>query len=322
MSYAPNYSPTVGFATEETNNVAGRATVRTTAIDNEFANVSSSINALNTNLKVLQRDDGKPKDLLIEPYALSEQTRALVVTGGNPRGDWVVTTDYAIGDVVQHSSIAYLCHTAHSSGGAFNASFWIAISGDGAAATHAIAAAASEAAAAASESAAEAAAAAALASQNAAASSQSAASTSATNAQNSATAAAASSASASGSASSASIDAASAAASWDSFDDRYLGSKASAPSVDNDGNALAEGALYWNSTVKSMWVWNGSSWVVAGGGGGATGSPGNPVFYENDQTVTGNYTITTNRNAVTAGPITINAGVSVVIPAGSTWHVL
>jgi hypothetical protein len=58
----------------------------------------------------------------------------------------------------------------------------------------------------------------------------------------------------------AAASAAAAAASYDSFDDRYLGSKASAPSVDNDGNALATGALYWNSTTSVMQVWSGSAW--------------------------------------------------------------
>jgi hypothetical protein len=58
----------------------------------------------------------------------------------------------------------------------------------------------------------------------------------------------------------ASAAAVSAAASYDSFDDRYLGAKASAPSVDNDGNALATGALYWNSTTSAMQVWSGSAW--------------------------------------------------------------
>jgi hypothetical protein len=43
-----------------------------------------------------------------------------------------------------------------------------------------------------------------------------------------------------------------AAASYDSFDDRYLGSKTSDPALDNDGNALLDGALYWNSTTKLM----------------------------------------------------------------------
>jgi hypothetical protein len=58
----------------------------------------------------------------------------------------------------------------------------------------------------------------------------------------------------------ASAAATSAAASYDSFDDRYLGAKSSAPSVDNDGNALVTGALYFNSVTSVMQVWSGSAW--------------------------------------------------------------
>ena len=54
-----------------------------------------------------------------------------------------------------------------------------------------------------------------------------------------------------------------AAASYDSFDDRYLGAKASDPTLDNDGNALLTGALYWNTTVSEMRVYSGSAWVTA-----------------------------------------------------------
>lgn len=198
---------------------------------------------------------------------------------------------------------------------------------------------------------------------------------------------------------------------YDSFDDRYLGAKASDPTLDNDGNALVGGALYFNSTAGQMRLWTGSAWVAAyvtgvasnvgftsyggvaaanvqtaiqelddekmpksGGtftgdvvlgtttalklpigttaerptgatglvrynstlatfegykngawgaiGGGATGGGSDDVFYENGQTVTTSYTITTNKNAVSAGPITINAGVTVTIPSGSTWSIV
>lgn len=68
---------------------------------------------------------------------------------------------------------------------------------------------------------------------------------------------------ASSSASAASSSAASAAASYDSFDDRYLGAKSSAPSVDNDGNSLLTGALYWNSTSSLLYIWTGSGWDQA-----------------------------------------------------------
>ena len=53
---------------------------------------------------------------------------------------------------------------------------------------------------------------------------------------------------------SAAASAASAAASFDQFDDRYLGQKASAPTLDNDGNALLVGALYFNTTDNATYV--------------------------------------------------------------------
>ena len=48
---------------------------------------------------------------------------------------------------------------------------------------------------------------------------------------------------------------------FDSFDDKYLGSKSSDPTTDNDGNPLLTGALYWNTTVGAVRVWNGSAWL-------------------------------------------------------------
>ena len=96
----------------------------------------------------------------------------------------------------------------------------------------------------------------------------------ATTASNSASAAATSAASASTSAASASTDAASAATSassaltsatsaattYDNFDDRYLGAKSTPPTLDNDGNALITGALYWNTPGATMFAWSGSAW--------------------------------------------------------------
>jgi hypothetical protein len=63
-----------------------------------------------------------------------------------------------------------------------------------------------------------------------------------------------------GSATAAAASAAAAAASYDDFDDRYLGAKSSAPTLDNDGNSLIEGALYWNSVSDTMFAWTGSAW--------------------------------------------------------------
>jgi hypothetical protein len=100
-----------------------------------------------------------------------------------------------------------------------------------------------------------------LGSATSAAASAAAAATSASNAATSESNASTSASNASSSASAASTSATNAAASYDSFDDRYLGSKSSAPSVDNDGNALLTGALYWNSTSNELYLWTGSAWT-------------------------------------------------------------
>jgi hypothetical protein len=110
-----------------------------------------------------------------------------------------------------------------------------------------------------------------------AASSASAASTSASNAATSETNAAASASTASTqasnaatsasnastSATSAANSAAAAASALDSFDDRYLGTKTSDPTLDNDGNALVAGALYFSTTENVMKVYDGASWITA-----------------------------------------------------------
>ena len=63
-----------------------------------------------------------------------------------------------------------------------------------------------------------------------------------------------------GSATAAAASASAAATTYDNFDDRYLGAKSTAPSVDNDGNALITGAIYWNSSSNQMYAWTGSAW--------------------------------------------------------------
>lgn len=96
-----------------------------------------------------------------------------------------------------------------------------------------------------------------------------AAATSASDASTSASDAATSASDAATSASTASTAATNAASSYDSFDDRYLGAKSSAPSVDNDGDALITGALYWNTTEGKMYVYDGSWTAITTGGAGS-----------------------------------------------------
>ena len=71
-------------------------------------------------------------------------------------------------------------------------------------------------------------------------------------------------AAAAASATAAAASATSAASSFDQFDDRYLGSKSSDPTVDNDGDALVTGALYYNTTAEQIKVYTGSVWKNAG----------------------------------------------------------
>jgi len=62
------------------------------------------------------------------------------------------------------------------------------------------------------------------------------------------------------SATAAAVSETNAAATLDEFDDIYLGSKAANPTVDNDGNALQTGALFFHTGTPEMRVWNGAAW--------------------------------------------------------------
>jgi multidrug efflux pump subunit AcrA (membrane-fusion protein) len=106
-------------------------------------------------------------------------------------------------------------------------------------------------------------AAAAATSETNAASSASSASSSASSATTSASNAATSASAADASAVSAAASAAAAASAYDNFDDRYLGAKSSDPALDNDGNALVTGALYYNTVDGVMKVYDGGVWIAA-----------------------------------------------------------
>lgn len=166
----------------------------------------------------------------------------------------------------------------------------------------------------------------------AAATSASNASTSASNASTSASNAASSASAADSSATSAAASAAAAAASYDSFDDRYLGAKSSAPSVDNDGNALVTGALYYNTTTGKMNVWDGGTWIEASAASQAilvvyqfTATGGQTTFTGTDNnSLTLGYTVgsalvTLNGVMLEVGSeVTASSGTSVVLASGAT----
>ena len=79
------------------------------------------------------------------------------------------------------------------------------------------------------------------------------------------------------------------------------------------------GTILFASDAKRLFVDNGISLSSIGG---ATGGDSDAIFYENGQTVTADYTITTNTNAMSTGTITINSGVSITVPSGSRWVIL
>ncbi len=165
-------------------------------------------------------------------------------------------------------------------------------------------------------------------SATAAAGSASAAATSATNASNSASAAATSE-------TNAATSAAAAAAALDNFDDRYLGVKTAAPTVDNDGNALVAGALYFNSGAvtaedKGMWVYDGGTWIAASAASQAimveyeyTATAGQTTFTgADDNALTLSYTagsiiVTLNGVVLDASDYTASNGNSVVLAVGA-----
>ena len=188
---------------------------------------------------------------------------AIADTLGTNRGNWASGTLYFVRDIIKDTTNNNIWQVIvqHTSSG----SLPIGTNADAAKFTLLVdAAAASTSAtnAATSASAASASASAASSSASAASSSASTASTQASNASTSATNAAIAQTAAE-SARDATL------AAYDSFDDRYLGAKTSDPSVDNDGNALVAGALYFDSVTAVMKLYTGSAWVAAYVSGGS-----------------------------------------------------
>ena len=175
-------------------------------------------------------------------------------------------------------------------------------------------------------------------SATASANSATASANSATASGNSATAAASSASTAttkrnesSASATAAANSAAAAATALDSFDDRYLGAKSSAPNQDNDGNALVQGALYFDTSANGMKVYDGSAWIAASSSGTASLLTYKYIATNNQTTFTGSdansvtltYTATNilvllNGITLDASDYTATNGSSIVLGAGAT----
>jgi hypothetical protein len=78
--------------------------------------------------------------------------------------------------------------------------------------------------------------------------------------------------------------------------------------------------IRFNSDLTQFEGYNGTAWGTIGGG--ATGGGTDQWALEHDNTITTSYTITSGRNVISAGPITINAGATVTVPTGSNWSIV
>jgi hypothetical protein len=90
--------------------------------------------------------------------------------------------------------------------------------------------------------------------------------------------------------------------------------------TDERPGSPVNGMIRYNTTLNQFEGYKASAWGAIGGG--ATGGSSDDIFYENGQTVTTNYTLSTGKNAMSAGPISINSGVTVTVPSGASWVVV
>ena len=88
--------------------------------------------------------------------------------------------------------------------------------------------------------------------------------------------------------------------------------------VQSEVNAVTtkQDTLVSGTHIKSV---NGAS--ILGSGNLIVGAQ-QDVFYENAQTLSSNYTISTNKSAMSAGPVTLDTSVTVTIPSGSRWVIV
>lgn len=108
--------------------------------------------------------------------------------------------------------------------------------------------------------------------------------------------AASSATAAASSATAAASSATAAAAALDNFDDTYLGAKSSDPTVDNDGDALTAGDLYFNTSSDELKYYTGSAWVAINSGITSLAADSSPQLGGNLDVVTHSIVSTSNRN--------------------------
>ena len=94
----------------------------------------------------------------------------------------------------------------------------------------------------------------------------------------------------------------------------------SGTTAQRDGSP-AVGMFRHNSTLNQFEGYNNGAWGAIGGGAGATGGGTDEVFFESDQAVTTNYTLSSGKHAHTVSP-TINSGGTITVPSGAILVIL
>lgn len=248
MPQPPAYTITKDFSDDEANSVSGRSTVLTASLDTELVNIKAFIDQMRTNIGLIQADDGTIKDDAVDLPTLADNVINYITTNGNgwygadtgavnamavtlsPAPTALTNGMFVVSDIKLTNTATAVTLNVNSLGAK-------TVVTDGAGTAPSIGALT-------------------IGTFYGFQYDSSAdkfqivfsgdSITHSTNAANSATAAATSEANA--------------ATSYDNFDDRYLGQKSADVSVNNDGDALVTGALYFNTSNNVMMVYSGSAW--------------------------------------------------------------
>lgn len=128
MAQPTPYSRLINFLTYEAAHTS--APYNAADHDAEFNAVETTLDEILVNLALIQRDDGYLRNGSVHAGAFSTAALALIAADWTPRGTWLTSTVYAVGDVVQNSTLSYVCATAHTSG-TFNTDYtagkWIVL---------------------------------------------------------------------------------------------------------------------------------------------------------------------------------------------------
>lgn len=99
---------------------------------------------------------------------------------------------------------------------------------------------------------------------------------------------------------------------YDEFDDRYLGAKASDPALDNDGNALVAGAMYFNTTLNQMKVYTGSAWsIIAGVAGIVSNADATAITIDSNENVALSQNLSVAGTSLFSNVVTIASNLNV-----------